>query len=98
MSGLLNCISVQPDGSDKKEIRKGGYHWNINIVLVKWKEKCKLLLLKCSLTVKTKRNEEKVVVTKICFHGKTKQNKEVGATKIQPDGSDKKEIRKRGYH
>ena len=22
----------------------------------------------------------------------------VGATKIQPDGSDKKEIRKRGYH
>ena len=78
---------IQPDGSDKKEIRKRGYHWNINIVLVKWKEKCKLLLLKCSLTVKTKRNQEKVVVTKICFYGKTKQKMKVGATKIQPDGS-----------
>ena len=30
---------------------------------------------------------------KICFHGKTKM---VGATKIQPDHSDKKEIRGRG--
>ena len=88
---------IQPDGSDKKEIRKRGYHWNINIVLVKWKEKCKLLLLKCSLTVKTKRNQEKVVV-KICFNGKIKQKMKVGATKMQPDGLDKKEIRKGGYH
>ena len=34
------------------------------------------------------------------FHGpdKTKQKMKVGATKIQPDASDKKEIRKRGYH
>ena len=44
----------------------------------------------------TKRNQDKVVVTKICFYGKTKGNMKVGATKIQPDGSDKKEIRKRG--
>ena len=36
-----------------------------------------------------------MVVTKICFDGKTKQKMKVGATKIQPNGSDKKEIRKR---
>ena len=47
--------------------------------------------------VETKRND-KVVITKICFYGsvKIKQKMEVGATKIQPDGSDKKEIRKQG--
>ena len=48
--------------------------------------------------VQTKRNQEKVVVTKICFYGNTKQKMKVGATKIQPDGLDKQEIRKRGYH
>ena len=48
--------------------------------------------------VQTKRNQEKVVVTKTCLYGKTKQKMKVGATKIQPDGSDKKDIRKRGYH
>ena len=42
--------------------------------------------------------KKKWLSLKYAFHGKTKQNKEVGATKIQPDGSDKKEIRKRGYH
>ena len=47
--------------------------------------------------VQTKRNQGKVVVTKICFYGKTKC-KMKGATKIQADVSDKKEIRKRGYH
>ena len=46
--------------------------------------------------VQTKRNQEKVVVTKICFYGKRNQKMKVGATKIQPDGSDKKENRKRG--
>ena len=46
--------------------------------------------------VQTKRNEEQVVVNKICFNGKTKWKMEVGATKIQPDGSDRKEIRRRG--
>ena len=46
--------------------------------------------------VQTERNQQKVVVTKICFYGKTKHKMKVGATKIQPDGSDKKEIRKRG--
>ena len=30
--------------------------------------------------------------------GKTKQKMKVGSTEIQPDGSDKKEIRERGYH
>ena len=49
--------------------------------------------------VQTKRNQGKVVVTKICFYGKTKWKKlKVGATKIQPYGSDKKEIRNKGYH
>ena len=48
--------------------------------------------------VQTKGNQENVAVTKICFYGKTKQKKKVDATKIQPNGSDKKEIRKRGYH
>ena len=42
--------------------------------------------------------KEKWLSTKICFYGKTKHKMKVGATKIQPDGSDKKEIRKSGYH
>ena len=46
--------------------------------------------------VQTERNQETVVVTTIRFHGKTKPKMKVDATKIQPDGSDKKEIRKRG--
>ena len=29
---------------------------------------------------------------------KTKQKRKLGATKIQPHGSDKEEMRKRGYH
>ena len=37
-------------------------------------EKVKLHLLKCSLMVQTKRNQEKVVVTKICYYGKTMKN------------------------
>ena len=48
--------------------------------------------------VQTKRNQEEAVVTKICFYDKTKQKMKTGTTKIQPNGSDKKEIRKRGYH
>ena len=68
------------------------------IVLVKWNEKCKLLLVKCSFMVQTKKNQEKLVVNKICIYGKTKQKMKVGTTTIQPNGSDKKEIRKRGYH
>ena len=46
--------------------------------------------------VQTKRNQEKVVINKMCFYGKTKWKMKVGATKKNPDGSDKKEIRKRG--
>ena len=46
--------------------------------------------------VQTKRNQEKMVDTKICFYHKMKQKINVGATKIHPDGSDNKEIRKRG--
>ena len=42
------------------------------MVLVKETKKCKLLLVKCSFMVQTKRNREKVVVTKICFNGYTK--------------------------
>ena len=48
--------------------------------------------------VQTKRNQEKEVITKICFYGETKWKMKIGATKTQPDGSEKKEIRKRGYH
>ena len=47
--------------------------------------------------VQTKRNQEKVVVTKICFYGKTKWKMKVDASEIQPNGSDKKEIKKRDY-
>ena len=36
-----------------------------------------------------KRNQEKVVITKICFYGKTKWKMIVSVTKIQHDGSDK---------
>ena len=48
--------------------------------------------------VQMKRNQENVVVTKICFYGKTKEKMKVSATKIQPDGSDKKEVGKGCYH
>ena len=41
--------------------------------------------------VQTKSNQEKVVFIKICFYGKTKWKMKIGATKIQADGSDKKE-------
>ena len=41
-----------------------------------------------------KKESKKVVVTKICFYSKTKWKMKVGATKIQPNDSDKKEIRK----
>ena len=37
-----------------------------------------------------KNESRNVLVTKICFYGKTKQKVEVGTTKIQPHGSDKK--------
>ena len=40
--------------------------------------------------VQTKRNHKKVVVIKICFYDKTKQKMKKGATKLQPNGSDKK--------
>ena len=43
-----------------------------------------------------KKESKNVVVTKICFHGKTIQKMKVGTTKIQPNSSGKKEIRKRG--
>ena len=46
--------------------------------------------------VQTKRNQEKVVVNKICFYGKQSKNSKLVATKIQPNGSDKKKIRKGG--
>ena len=45
--------------------------------------------------VQTKQNQEKVVVTLACFYGKKKEKWKVGAMKIQPNGSDKKEIRQR---
>ena len=35
---------------------------------------------------------------KVDVPDKTKGNMKVDVPKIQPDGSDKKEIRKRGYH
>ena len=84
----------------KRNIRKRGYHWNLIMVVIKWNKKCKLLLLKCSLMVQTKKKgiKKKWFVTKTCFYGKTKQKMKVGSTKIQCNGSDKKEIRKRGYH
>ena len=44
-----------------------------------------------------KKESKTVVITVICLYGKTKKMK-VGATTIQPDGSDKKEIRKRGQY
>ena len=48
--------------------------------------------------VQTKRNQEKVVVyeTMLLWHNKTKN--ESVATIRQPDGSAKREIRKRGLH
>ena len=48
--------------------------------------------------VQRERNQEEMVVTKRCFYGKTKWKMKVGANKIQPNESDKKEIRKTGYH
>ena len=59
MENEIGATKIQPDGSDKKDITKRGHHKNIIIVLVKLNQKCKLLLLKCSLMVQTKRNQEK---------------------------------------
>ena len=59
---------------------------------------CGQVFYNFSLMVQTKRNQEKMVVTKRCFYGKTKWKMKVGANKIQPNESDKKEIRKTGYH
>ena len=42
------------------------------------------------------KESRKVVVIKVCFYGKQSEKMKVVATEIQPDGSDKKEIRKRG--
>ena len=53
----VGATKIQPDGLDKKEIRKR-LILNIIIVLVKWNEKCKLLLLKCSLMLQAKRNQK----------------------------------------
>ena len=44
--------------------------------------------------VQTERNQEKVIVTKICFYGKTKWKMRVGDTKIHPHGSYKKKLEK----
>ena len=63
----VEATKIQADGSDKKEIRKKRWPLNIIIVLLKWNRKCKLLLLKYSLIVKTKSNQGKVVVTKCAF-------------------------------
>ena len=60
----------------------------------KMKQKMVVASLKCSLMVQTKRNQEKVVDTKIPFHGKTKQKMKDGSTKIQPDCSGKKKLEK----
>ena len=70
----VGATKIQPDGSDKKEIRKRGYHTKNTIIVLAYNKtkKCMLLLLKCSLMVQTKRNQEKVVVTKICFYGSAK--------------------------
>ena len=93
----VGATKIQTDSSDKKEMRKRCLILKYNDSSGKVKEKkCKLILLKSSLMVMTRKNQEKVVVTKICFYGKTKWNMKVGATKIQPNGSVKKEIRKRG--
>ena len=35
----VGTTKTQPDGLDKKEIRKKGYHENIIIVPVKWNKK-----------------------------------------------------------
>ena len=45
-----------------------------------------------------KKESRKMVVTKICFYGKQNEKMKVAATIIHPDGSDKKGIRKKGYH
>ena len=61
---------------------------------MKWK--CKLLLLKCTLMVKTERNQEKVVVTKICFYGSTKTEWKIKVCVIEEKGSVAKMIKMRG--
>ena len=76
---------------EKKGIKKKWLSLKYSYTYAKMNKKYKLLLLKCSLIVQSKRNQEKVVVTKICFYGETKQKMKVSATKIQPNGSDKKE-------
>ena len=91
----VGAIKIQPDCADKKEIRKRGYHYNIVIVLLKWNKKCKLHLLKCSSMVHTKRNQEKVVVTEICFYGSAKIEWKIKVCVMENSGSIAKMIKMR---
>ena len=45
--------------------------------------------------VQTERSQEKVAFTKLCFYCKQNEKWKL-VLKIQPNGSDKKDIRKRG--
>ena len=56
----------------------------------------KLLVLKCSLMVQTKRNQEKVVVTKICFYGSAKTEQKIKVCLMENKGSVTKMIKMRG--
>ena len=47
----------------------------------------KLLVLKCSVMVQTKRNQEKVVVTKICFYDSTKIEWKIKVCMMENKGS-----------
>ena len=57
---------------------------------------CKLLLLKCSLMVQTKRNQEKVVVTEICFYGSAKTEWKIKMCVMENKGSVAKMIKMSG--
>ena len=62
----------------------------------KMKQKMKLLLLKCSLIVQTKKNKEKVIITKICFYGYAKIEQNIKVCVMENKGSVAKMIEMRG--
>ena len=60
------------------------------------KQNCKLLLLECSLMVQKKRNQENVVITKICFYGSAEIECRIKVCMMENKGSVAKMIKMRG--
>ena len=68
----VGATEIQPDGSDKKKIKKKRLPLKYNYCSGKMKWKMSVAFTKIQFNGQTKRGQERVVVTKICFHGSAK--------------------------